>query len=134
MADWLAADEAARRDGFDAYCRAYFTKDGEPNAKGANKWVLDAHPEIESTITRETDRLQTALENIETRFRVLTAARALATLASRMRDAWPPARKAAQAVLDYDDLIAQAIDVMRRPDIGPWVLQTGRRHRPYFAG
>lgn len=120
MADWLAADEAARRDGFESYCRAYFTGKGEINAKCANKSILDAHPEIESIIAQETKRLQEAQDNIETLARLDSGA-ALVTLAARMRGAYR-ARKAAQAALDYDDLIAQAIDVMRRPDIGPWVL------------
>lgn len=121
MCAWLeAADVAGRMALFEDYMRAFFTKEGQPNARTANKEILESLPQVEETIRTETTRLTSVLERVQT-LQTLESGAALLTLAQRMMEAYR-ARKAQRAALDYDDLIARAIAVMQRPGIGPWVL------------
>lgn len=121
MCRWLEqTDEAARASLFDDYCSAFFTQKGEPNARAANKEVLESQPEITETLARETIRLQSVLERVQT-LRALETGASLLVLAWRMLRSYAESKRRL-AVLDYDDLIAHAIAVMTRKDIGPWVL------------
>jgi ATP-dependent helicase/nuclease subunit A len=52
---------------------------------------------------------------------VIEATRALVRLGAALVDAYET-RKRLHAELDYDDLVLQALDLLRRPGIAPWVL------------
>ncbi len=119
IADWLA-DGAGRVGGFDAYLRGFFTAAGERYKNIATVTLVRQHPAIADTLADEAERL----EAVRARrcAAVLQAATAsLALLAQAMLAAYAD-HKAARALLDYDDLILKARDLLSREGIAPWVL------------
>ena len=117
---WLNTSSAERMESFETYCLAFLTLDNEPRKKPATKKVVTAHPEIESILGREAARLVSVLERLDSA-RTADQTAALITLATAVGAGFA-ARKAAQAALDYTDLIRRTDDLLRREGIAPWVL------------
>jgi ATP-dependent helicase/nuclease subunit A len=119
IASWLA-DPDGRAARFDEYLRAFFTATGERFKDIVTKKLADAHPAIAATVAAEGERLQAVRER-RSAAELYAASAALARLAAALLDEYARV-KVARALLDYDDLVLKARDLLLRPGVAPWVL------------
>ena len=120
MANWLAGGETERIEGFDAYCRAFLKKDGDPLAKLATKGVAEAAPDVPDILAAEQARLVALHERLKALV-ISHDSAALVRLGARMLDYYRQ-EKRARAVLDYGDQIMETRKLLSAEDIAPWVL------------
>lgn len=118
MAPWLAADPGIRAETFGAYALAYLTGDGDIRARLASKAAVAAMPEISDVMGTEAARI---FDVFEKRKAILTAeaTEAILRIATALIDRYED-HKRANALLDYDDLILRARELVERA--APWVL------------
>ncbi|HEX6102566.1 MAG TPA: double-strand break repair helicase AddA [Alphaproteobacteria bacterium] len=121
IADWLA-DPAARARGFAAYRKAFFTEDG--NGKVFERLIsasgARAAPGAAEALKAEAERI-CRLDDLCGRIQVARATAALYRLADGILAEYRRL-KAERALLDYDDLILTARDLLLRAELAPWVL------------
>ncbi|GAB2179605.1 double-strand break repair helicase AddA [Dongia sp. agr-C8] len=117
---WLHAEQEVRIQDFHTYKNIFFTKEGEPRGKLATKAVEQAWPGIGDALRAEADRIAETLERLR-RADCLADSHALAVLALDILRRYTTL-KSQRAVLDYDDLILKARNLMRRQGIAQWVL------------
>ena len=117
---WLAGSDADRVEGFDAYCRAFLKKDGDPLVKLATKGVGEAAPDVPDILAAEQARLVALQERLKALVIAHDSA-ALVRLGARMLDYYRQ-EKRARAVLDYGDQIMETRKLLSAEDIAPWVL------------
>jgi ATP-dependent helicase/nuclease subunit A len=120
IAGWLAADETARRDGFEPYCQIFITREGNPRKSLATKPVRAAAPEAVESLTNEQSRLL-GLEERRKAVAVLHNSAALIRFGTRMLQYYRQ-EKSTRAVLDYGDQIMETRKLLAAEDIAPWVL------------
>ncbi len=96
------------------------TKTGEPRKSLATRRISDASPRIVDAMSEARDKLY-ALDCKRRAFSVFEANKALFRLTEAIAKDYDD-RKAAQAALDYDDLIAKTESLLSRADAAPWVL------------
>jgi ATP-dependent helicase/nuclease subunit A len=121
IAVWLAAGER-RIGGFDAYLGAFFTADGA-GSRFANPVTVSLarqQPQVAAAVEAEAERLQ-VIRQRRCAADIDAATLAIARLGAAMLEAYER-HKTGRALLDYDDLILKARDLLRRPGIAPWVL------------
>ncbi len=112
-----ASDRGDRIAGFK---EAFLTQDGAPFAHMATKAVAAQDPVFIARLLSAQDRFhRLSLEDMA--LVVLAANEALATLLDAIARAYHDA-KAAEAALDYDDLIAETANMLNRSAFAPWVL------------
>jgi len=119
IADWLA-DPAQRNARFEAYESAFFTKEGEQRKSLISKAAQKAEPDGEAVLAGEAERIA----QIRARLNAVTVARAsagLMRLGARMLDDYA-ARKRLGALLDFDDLIIIARELLAERAAAAWVL------------
>ena len=119
MASWLA-DPAGRAAGFDGWRTQFLTKDGGIRKTLCTKAVRDGFPGTEAVLAAEAERLLSLSERIKAAA-IVEATGALLVLADALLDSYRRA-KDLRAVMDYDDLILTARDLLARPGVAPWVL------------
>ncbi len=119
VARWLA-DQPRRAAGFDAYLRGFFTAAGECFKDIVTRKLADANPHTAEALALEAERLEEVRAR-RTAAELYVAGAALARLAEAMLADYAR-HKAGRALLDYDDLVLKARDLLRRPGIAPWVL------------
>ncbi len=119
MAVWLG-DPAGRADGFAAYRAAFLTADGCIRARLLTNGVRDAFPGTDLILVTEAERLLHLADRLRAAA-VAEATAALLTLGHALLAAYER-RKQGRAVMDYDDLILAARDLLARPGVAPWVL------------
>jgi ATP-dependent helicase/nuclease subunit A len=117
---WLHAEIDERIQGFHDYKDVYFTDKGEHRQKLATKAVVQAWPGITDALRAEADRIAETLELLR-RAQCLADSHTLAVLALDILRRYTTL-KGQRAVLDYDDLILKARNLMRRQGIAQWVL------------
>ncbi len=117
---WLALPSVERAAKFEDYYRCFFKDDGEPYQNFGNKELLAKYPDLAAILGREAVRLQAVRERLEAAHIAENTA-AVLTFGSFLIRRYEE-RKAAQAVLDYDDLITRTNELLRRAGIAPWVL------------
>ncbi len=117
---WL--DAADRTTAFDAYQEAFFTKQGDRRKDLIHKQALAVAPDADDVLAREADRLAVVRDRLNA-LGVAEATVALLLLA-RAVIARFETLKAERALLDYDDLIARTLGLLRRAQAGAvaWVL------------
>jgi ATP-dependent helicase/nuclease subunit A len=120
MLAWLELPSDTRPQAFDDYCDFFFTEKGEFYEKFADKELLKKYPDLDKTLRREAARLLSLRARIETA-RIADGSAAMLTLGEELLHRYET-RKTAQALLDYDDLVIRAEELLRRPGIAPWVL------------
>jgi ATP-dependent helicase/nuclease subunit A len=120
LAAWLASDLETRLARRAAYESVFFTGEGGPRARLATKAAAAIEPDVLETLKAEQDRLITVRQRLNAA-EIATATEALLTLGRAVLAAYET-RKAHMAALDYDDLVAKARDLLRRPGVAPWVL------------
>jgi ATP-dependent helicase/nuclease subunit A len=119
VAAWLAAPET-RAGTFRAYCRGLLTADMQPYARPATKAVLAREPDAAEVLGREAARLC----EVDMHLRALITANATAALLRLGRgllDAYE-SHKRVHGLLDYDDLILAARDLLHRDGGASWVM------------
>ena len=115
---WLAAGRDERADTFGDYALAYLTGTGTIRASLASKGAVAAMPEISDVMETEAARVFAVFEK---RRAVLTAeaTEAILLIATALIDRYED-HKRGNALLDYDDLILRARELVERA--APWVL------------
>lgn len=117
---WLHAEMDERVQGFHTYKNIYFTTEGEHRKSLATKAVIQAWPGITQALRDEADRIAATLDLFRLA-QCLDDSHALAVLALDILRRYT-ALKSQRAVLDYDDLILKARNLLLRPGIAQWVL------------
>ncbi|NBC31585.1 MAG: double-strand break repair helicase AddA, partial [Alphaproteobacteria bacterium] len=118
LAAWLAAP-AERAATFDSYARVFLTKDGDILKRLATKPVVAACPPILQTLGVEAERMLRVMERRRAVI-VAEATEALLTLGAAFARLYEEA-KALRGLLDFDDLILRAGDLIGRDGMVPWV-------------
>ncbi len=120
IAAWLTQESPKRISGFSEYQLHLLTKDGEIRKTLITKKAAGAAPGALQALHREAERLVTVIAQRKAAA-VASATLALLTFAEALLVAYARL-KAARALLDYDDLILAARDLLARPGVAPWVL------------
>jgi ATP-dependent helicase/nuclease subunit A len=118
IADFLASSD--RPALFEDYAGVFFTQKGEDRQRIATVAVTRTSPESEVALRQEAARLRGVLR-ARAAVSLRDATLALATLGGRMLARYAR-HKEQRALLDYDDLVLLAGDLLRRPGVAPWVL------------
>jgi ATP-dependent helicase/nuclease subunit A len=120
LAEWLEAPQQ-RRQRLSAYVGVYLTEQGEIRrsliTKGA---AAAAHSDVCAVLAAEAERVKEFREAHAAAV-LVEATGALVRLGDALVSAYE-ARKQSQGVLDYDDLVAKALELLQRPGVAPWVL------------
>ncbi|WP_291723356.1 double-strand break repair helicase AddA [Magnetospirillum sp. 64-120] len=119
LAAWLAAP-TDRVAGFDDYCLSVLTAKGEPRAKLVTNGLRDAHPWLEAALATEAERLMRVADRLRAA-QVAECTAALLRLGHALLATYDRAKQA-RALMDYDDLILAARELLGRPGVAPWVL------------
>jgi ATP-dependent helicase/nuclease subunit A len=119
LAAWLA-DPAGRVARFAAYRSVYFTQAGKPLSRLITKDALAGAPGVDAILAREGERLEKVIARCNAAATAANTA-ALLRLGAALEEQYERA-KDDRAMLDYDDLILRARDLLRRPGVAPWVL------------
>jgi ATP-dependent helicase/nuclease subunit A len=119
IARWLA-EPNAREANFDEYLSAFFTQKGTVSKDFPTKKLAAERPAVADALAAETQRLD-AVRQRRCAAEIFEASAALVRLAAAMLDEYER-HKSDRALLDYDDLVLRARDLLSRPGIAPWVL------------
>ncbi|MDO8605581.1 MAG: double-strand break repair helicase AddA [Phaeospirillum sp.] len=119
MAAWLA-DPADRPARFDRWRAAFLTNDGAIRKTLCTKTVRQGFPGIEEALLAEAERLVFLSDRLKAAA-TAEATEALLALGAALLAAYRRA-KAVRALMDYDDLILAARDLLAKPGVAPWVL------------
>jgi len=119
LATWLDSPrERGRR--FDRYLLVYLTEEGEPRKRLATKQSIAAMPDIVEVLERERARLMVVLEKRRAAL-VAEATEALIVVGDAILRSYQD-EKQRRNQLDYDDLVIEAVNLLRQPAIAPWIL------------
>ncbi|MDP3415607.1 double-strand break repair helicase AddA [Falsiroseomonas sp.] len=116
---WLELPPAQRAARWAEWADILLTQEGTPRARMATKDVGPRQAECAEILRREGERVA-AVEGSRRASRLLAATRALLSLGAPVLEGYR-ARKKARGLLDYDDLILAARQVLRDPG-SAWVL------------
>jgi len=119
LASFLA-DPKTRVSAFEAYRAIFLTKDGSIRARLAAK-AAEAHDaRCKETLQKEAERILRLDQKIKA-LRLARATSALVRLAVAVIETYADLKQA-KALLDYDDLILKARDLLSMEGVAPWVL------------
>jgi ATP-dependent helicase/nuclease subunit A len=118
---WLGLDAETRVETWDQWREEFHTKSGALRAAGAfvNANLTKSQPTLPEPFLAEAARIET-IEDSRRALRVAAVSHALITLAAPMLEAYDT-RKTHAGLLDYDDLIGRASDLLVDPGAA-WVL------------
>lgn len=119
MADWLAAGLPAEQFE-EIWFAGFFSSEGKPRARMANKAAEKIDPDCLRILTEEQGRL-IALQQQLNALTIAEATAMLLRLGERLLDAYATL-KTAQGLLDYDDLILRTRDLLVEPTQVSWVM------------
>jgi len=119
LASWLD-DRERRGERFGGYCEIFFTREGPPRARLLSKAVATVTPTALICLEAEARRLEIVRARCAAAALFETTA-AVTHLAIAMLRSYER-HKRAQAVLDYEDLIAHSVELLERPGVAIWVL------------
>ncbi|MDE0148847.1 MAG: double-strand break repair helicase AddA [Rhodospirillaceae bacterium] len=120
IAGWLAAGDAARAEALDDYAAAFLTGEHQPRARLATKGAVGKMPDILDVMGQEAARLAGVYDRKKA-LAVVQRSAALARLGAAVHQGYE-AEKRRRAVLDFDDLILKAEDLLTRKAATEWVL------------
>ncbi len=119
LATWLAGP-AQRAAAFDDYLTIYFTREGELRQDIATRGLAAKDPASAAALAAEAARLQEVTKRRQAAA-LHEATAALIRLSDVLLAAYER-HKEKGALLDYDDLVLRARDLLQRPGVAPWVL------------
>ncbi len=121
IADWLQLpDAASRAQHLDGYCRAFLTARFETQTRLATQGAIQKLPDLIGIMSTEAMRLEAVWDRIRA-LRVVERSAALARLGAAVHQRYER-EKGRRAVLDFDDLILKAQDLLTRRAATEWVL------------
>jgi ATP-dependent helicase/nuclease subunit A len=120
IAQFCAAPVSERPALFDEYCKAFLTQEGCQRNAIQTKALATSSPANETALLREAARLEAARQE-RARASLLSATLALAALGDRILALYRR-HKDERVLLDYDDLVLGARELLCRPGVPPWVL------------
>ena len=122
IAAWLAAEPAERAQGLQYYLAAFFTDggEGEQRKRLITQAALAREPAAADILEGEARRLAQVRGKLRN-LAVAGASAALLRLGAAVLAAYGR-HKRARGMLDYDDLILETRDLLRRPEVAGWVL------------
>ncbi|WP_340116559.1 double-strand break repair helicase AddA [Pelagibius sp. 7325] len=120
LANWLAADGAARAETFESHCGLFLTKEGEARKTPLTKKVLADFPAALAAVQDEAERLILVSQRCNA-ITVARGTRALLVLGDAIVAAYQR-HKEARVLLDYDDLIHFSARLLARQGGVSWVL------------
>ena len=119
IAAWMA-EPHERAAGFEFYKTVFLTKDGAIRARLATKKIVEGFPGVLEALTAEAERL-VALEERRRALELAVRTVALVKVATAILEIYE-VDKRRHGLVDYDDLILAARDLLCRPGVAPWVL------------
>ncbi len=121
IADWLARAHPDRHAAWEVWRGLFLTSAGVPRAAGGfvRGKVADAHPEIADALVAEAERVA-AVDDACRAIRMVALTMALLRLAGPVLARYAGAKRA-RGLVDYDDLIARTLMLLRDPG-SAWVL------------
>ncbi|HLJ63331.1 MAG TPA: UvrD-helicase domain-containing protein, partial [Stellaceae bacterium] len=119
LAAWLA-EPTERADRFEAYLGIFFTLQGKPRDRVMTASLAKRRPSAAAALDAEGARLAAVVAQRRAQA-LFQASDALVRLGHAIVSAYA-AYKADRALLDYDDLVLGARNLLRQPDVAPWVL------------
>ncbi len=117
---WLMKSAEDRIASFATYRDCFLTQEGTLFAEYGNKKFIEQHPDLDRILRHEATRLLSLVERCETAEIAGTTA-AVLIVSHHLIDRYS-ARKKLQAILDYDDLVNETLNLLQRPGIAPWIL------------
>ncbi len=117
---WIRADAAGRASQFPTYRAVFFKKDGGTLKDLIYKDSLRFAPDGDDVLRREEARLKVITEHL-CALEVAENTAALLTFGETLLDRYEAAKER-HALLDYDDLILKAGDLLANRAAAPWVL------------
>ncbi|MEO5338808.1 MAG: UvrD-helicase domain-containing protein, partial [Magnetospirillum sp. WYHS-4] len=117
---WLEAPPDLRPDLFGGHIQVFLTDKGEPRARLATKAVAEIDPQVPDLLQAEQARVHAVAERLKA-IAVAEATAALIDLGAAILGAYREAKER-RAILDYDDLILAARDLLGRDAGVTWVL------------
>src|SRR6516162_1747277 len=120
LAAWCA-DPQQRRRIISDYSEAYLTDDAKIRRTLITRDAASAAACDVCAILRAEARRVAAFREAYASAVLVEATCALTRLGDALLQAYDE-RKRAQGALDYEDLVVKALDLLRRPSVGPWVL------------
>ena len=118
LSEFLAC--GAAQDGFAALREIFLKADGEPRDKIASKKLAEADPALSDYLMSIAERYLEADERMRAAHAASLAEAAL-TLADAVRKIYA-GEKRLRGVLDYDDLIAETLTLLKKREAAAWVL------------
>ena len=118
IAAWIETQQ--RRQMLADYTGAFLTEDGEVRRILITQGASRAAPGVCAILAAEAERIR-EFRWARSAAILMEASCALARLGAALMDAYPECKRT-RGVLDYDDLVTIALDLLRRPGIAPWVL------------
>jgi len=119
LRDWLTADAAKRAEQLSAYQAIFLTQDGSPRKSLMTKKIAEANPELLQALFDEQLRIAAINERLRC-VGVFLASQALIHLGHRLLDTFEQLKEA-RSLLDYDDLILKARDLLQAEGGTSWV-------------
>jgi ATP-dependent helicase/nuclease subunit A len=118
MAAWLS-DPAVRPAAIAGWVAVFLTNDGTIRKSLCTRKV-GAVPGIDAALAAEAERMLRLSGRLKS-VRIAEASAALLALGQALLECYER-RKRGRALMDYDDLILAARDLLARPGVAPWVL------------
>lgn len=118
LAEWFAQPQQ-REKHFSAYQSFFLTKSGSPRAKLYKKSTI-TDDALSALLKEEQERVFQVTEQVKALTVARNTSHVLHFAASLL--GYYIALKNAQALMDYDDLIISACNLLKRSGIAPWVL------------
>ncbi|MCR6629976.1 MAG: double-strand break repair helicase AddA [Magnetospirillum sp.] len=115
---WLA-DPAGRAAGFARYKLAYLTADGSIRKTLCTKKVAEM-PGVAPALEAEAERVLRVADRLKSAT-IAEVTASLLVLGEALLGSYEQ-RKQGRALMDYDDLILAARDLLAKPGVAPWVL------------
>ena len=116
---WLALPEAEQHQNIKGLTRAFLTTKGTLNSRFLNKATLDKNPALEDIYARFAD-VMIAYNKAQTALATMGRSRALYVVGRHVAHYYEVA-KLRGAVLDYDDLIIKADQLLSSSEVMAWV-------------
>jgi ATP-dependent helicase/nuclease subunit A len=116
---WLKADAAERAKELSDYQAIFLTQDGPPRKSLMTKKIAEANPDLLQALLDEQQRIASINEHLRC-VGVFLASQALIHLGHRLLDAFEQLKEA-RSLLDYDDLILKARDLLQAEGGASWV-------------
>ena len=129
LKNWLDADDETRALGFDDYCTAMLTGEGTPRKRIPAAAILQQWPEAEAVYLEEAERL-IAIQRRRHGYASVQRSWPLLQLAGKVYHCYA-ALKTSHGLMDYDDLIMRAADLVCADGGAAWVrykLDNSIRH------